>query len=359
MSKHHIHTRLRHMLAAAALLLAATTAATAQEQSNPALYKAAGITAAQTRAAKQGDVKAMADIAFDFQVAYRYSERPNPELLVQAEYWYRMAADKGGGKQMYELAMFYSDQNYPYSKVQDCLMQASAKGYASATHSIASGYRYGLYGFSDKRKSFEWYQKAQNQGFDCQLDIANCYLEGDLGAPQDIDKGLAIMARLAKGGDGQAKNKVEEYGYGPNDYDALIAGGYGKQSGNRTTAGVSLPKEQTFVFNSHFDGTPVDMVVATIDAEHHKVEVKISGPFGKKYSYIISSYEYDSDQDYLYLMTEDGKNFVVLIPHYKDGDCAMALRGPQGDDMLYGCTGKDKFRALVSGVITAIRQQAR
>ncbi len=353
-----ITTRLRRMLAAATLLLAAT-AATAQEQSNPALYKAVGITAAQTRAARQGDLKAMADIAFDFQAAYRDSERPDPELLVQAEYWYRMAANKGGGEQMYELAMFYSDQNYPYSKVQDCLLKASAKGYARATRSIASGYRYGHYGFSDKSKSFEWYQKAQNQGLDCQLDIANCYLEGDLGAPQDLDKGLAIMARLAKGGDGQAKNKVEEYGYGPNDYDALIAGGYGKQSGYRTTAGANLPKEQSFVFNDHLGGIPIDMVVATIDAEHHKVEVKISGPFGKKYSYVISSYEYDGEQDYLYLMTEGGKDFVVLIPHYNGDDCAMALRGPQGDDMLHDCTGKDKFRALVSDIIAAIRQSAR
>ncbi len=350
---------LRAALAAAALLLATATAATAQEQSNPALYKAVGITAAQTRAAKQGDLKAMADIAFDFQAAYRDSERPNPELLVQAEYWYRMAADKGGGEQMYELAMFYSDQNYPYSKVQECLLKASAKGYARASHSIASGYRYGHYGLGDKSKSFEWYQKAQSQGFDCQLDIANCYLEGDLGAPQDLDKGLSIMARLAKSGDGQAKNKVEEYGYGPNDYDALAAGGYGKQSGSRTTAGASLPKEQTFVFSSHFDGTPADMVVATIDAEHHKVEVNISGPLGKQYSYAISSYEYDSDQDYLYLQTEGGKDFVVLMPHYKDGDCAMALRGPQCDDMLYGCAGKDKFRDMVSGIIAAIRQSAR
>lgn len=354
-----ITTRLRRMLAAAALLLAAATAATAQEQSNTALYKAAGITAAQTRAARQGSVKAMADIAFDFQAAYRDSERPNPELLVQAEYWYRMAADKGGGEQMYELAMFYSDQNYPYSKVQDCLLKASAKGYARATHSIASGYRYGSYGFSDKSKSFEWYQKAQSQGFDCQLDIANCYLEGDLGAPQDLSKGLAIMARLAKGGDGQAKNKVEEYGYGPNDYDALMAGGYGKQSGYRTTAGANLPKEQSFVFNDHLNGIPIDMVVATIDTEHHKVEVKISGPFGKKYSYVISSYEYDGEQDYLYLMTEGGKDFVVLIPHYNGDDCAMALRGPQGDDMLHDCTGKDKFRALVSDIIAAIRQSAQ
>lgn len=359
MSKHHLHTRLRHMLAAAAMLLAATTAATAQVQQHKALYDAVGISPAQTRAAMQGSLKAMSDIAFDFQAAYRDSPNPNPELLGQAEYWYKMAADKGGGEQLYDLAMFYSDQNYSAAKVQEALMKASAKGYARASRSIASGCRYGHYGFSDKSKSFEWYQKAQNQGLDCQLDIANCYLEGDLGVPQDLNKGLAIMARLAKGGDGQAKNKVEEYGYGPNDYDALIAGGYGKQSGYRTTAGANLPKEQSFVFNDHLGGISIDMVVATIDAEHHKVEVKISGPFGKKYSYIISSYEYDGEQDYLYLMTEGGKDFVVLIPHYNGDDCAMALRGPQGDDMLHDCTGKDKFRALVADIIAAIRQSAR
>lgn len=184
---------------------------------------AAKLSQTTLRKANAGNGQAMLEVATHYDVEYRRSDETNADLYKQAEYWFKKAAQAiKSGEGWYELAMFYNKYNQK-DKGWEALLKSSTLGYADATYAIASTYKYGWYGPKDPSKCLEWYEKAYKQGKDCRSSIADCYLEG-VGTDKNVAKGLQILAKMAKETKYEGAIKtLKRYGYGPADYDRLIA----------------------------------------------------------------------------------------------------------------------------------------
>lgn len=307
---------------------------------------AAKLSQTTLRKANAGNGQAMLEVATHYDVEYRRSDETNADLYKQAEYWFKKAAQAiKSGEGWYELAMFYNKYNQK-DKGWEALLKSSTLGYADASYSIASTYRYGWYGPKDPSKCLEWYEKAYKQGKDCRSSIADCYLEG-VGAEKNVAKGLQILAKMAKYTKYEGAIKtLKRYGYGPADYDRLIAANVSTTrpttstatapSSNNSASSQSKKKidlsklydknedlAYVFTFNNYriYDKSHNEKAVVIINISKSKIFMVTEDDTK------LDTYEFEKMSDFKGDDDEEvnGEDYRITLNNYDDNSCAVLV----------------------------------
>jgi len=185
-------TRNCKQLAAPLFLAFALVAAVAGAQD-----AAAGLDPATLAKAKSGDP------ASQFLVGVEYQKGDIvPRDFVQAEEWYRKAAEQGYAQAQYSLGLLYQQKESGIMKddaqAAAWLRKAADQGHSGAQASLALCYVQGHGVAQDDAQAVVWYQKAVAQNNpDAMVGLALLYSRGQ-GVPKD---GKQAFALLGKAGD--------------------------------------------------------------------------------------------------------------------------------------------------------------
>jgi len=138
--------------------------------------------------------------AEDYLAKYNY---------VEAERWFRMAADKGHAWSQYRLSEFASRQR-DYIKAEKWVRRAAEQGLAEAQDSLARRYTTGIGVPKDDQEALRWLNKAAEQGFaHSQHYLARFYMAGR-GVPQDYHKAILWLTKAAEQNHEFAKLRIAE-----------------------------------------------------------------------------------------------------------------------------------------------------
>lgn len=176
------------------------------------------------KAADQGNAKAQANLG----VMYANGQGVRQDYA-QAVQWYRKAADQGYAVAQYNLGVMYENgQGAPrdYAQAEQWYRKAAAQGDAVAQFNLGVMYVNGQGVPRDYAQAERWYRKAAEQGnADAQNNLGSMYDNGQ-GVPQDYAQAAQWYRKAAEQGNANGQNGLGTmYAQGqgvPQDYAQAV-----------------------------------------------------------------------------------------------------------------------------------------
>ena len=153
------------------------------------------------------------DAASQFQVAVEYQKGDLvPRDFVQAEMWYRKAAELGDARAQYNLGLLYLQKQSGIMKDEaqavTWLRKAADQGNSGAQASLALCYSQGHGVLRDDAQALAWYQKAVAQNnTDAMVNLALLYARGQ-GVPKDDRQAFDLTSKAAELGAANAQYQL-------------------------------------------------------------------------------------------------------------------------------------------------------